>query len=624
LPSTAHSMSQMEKSISTTSIGVSIDPTVSGAPSEIAMESGDGGGLGRPKRKRIPTADGAARNAAAGDGRRALHHCNYCHKDVTEEVRVKCAVCVDFELCVECASVGAEATPHKAAHPYRVVDNLRFPLFADDWRADEELLLLEAIEAYGLGNWTEVAEHVGTKSKAMCRTHYFAVYVNVPTAPLPDLANMGRPAPAQAPGGGEEAAHHAPTASPASHNDVNFNANAAAMSARTFQSPAAAASAVESKVGGNSSDITGYHAKRNEFDPEYDNEAELPLADMDFGPSDTPEEVALKSRMLVIYNERLLERARRKQFILERGLLNVKRLQAQERKRTKEEREIHSRFSVFARFHSQAEQDALVEGLVQEQRLRQRIDQLKEYRRNGIHTLQEAEAFELEKRQREAERSRLRALGGQGIKGNIRANRYLMRDGNMSPAVPVYAGTAREVQKLQGGLGLGGGSSNSLGAVGAGSQKTKRVGTPLDIQGLPGTELLSPREQELCAVCRMLPVHYLAVKEALMRKSLKEGHVLRQDARAMFQVDGAKMMRIYDLMLSCSWLREAPPSESGTQCATDAEDGTKEGDTGTPPSISCHNPPCDAGVGALGIEDKPADSGTKDEDSAMGGIPVST
>lgn len=41
LPSTAHSMSQMEKSISTTSIGVSIDPTVSGAPSEIAMESGE-------------------------------------------------------------------------------------------------------------------------------------------------------------------------------------------------------------------------------------------------------------------------------------------------------------------------------------------------------------------------------------------------------------------------------------------------------------------------------------------------------------------------------------------------------------------------------------------------------
>jgi transcriptional adapter 2-alpha len=60
---------------------------------------------------------------------------------------------------------------------------------------------------------------------------------------------------------------------------------------------------------------------------DYDNDAELPLAEMDFGPNDTPEEHALKSRMLMIYNERLSERARRKQFILERGLLNFKRLQ---------------------------------------------------------------------------------------------------------------------------------------------------------------------------------------------------------------------------------------------------------------------------------------------------------
>jgi transcriptional adapter 2-alpha len=114
--------------------------------------------------------------------------------------------------------------------------------------------------------------------------------------------------------------------------------------------------AVETKVGGNSSDITGYHAKRNEFDPDYDAEAELPLAEMDFAKGEqesNPEEYALKCRMLMIYNERLNERARRKQFILERGLLNVKKMQAADRKRTKEEREIHARFAVFARFHSQ-------------------------------------------------------------------------------------------------------------------------------------------------------------------------------------------------------------------------------------------------------------------------------
>lgn len=46
---------------------------------------------------------------------------------------------------------------------------------------------------------------------------------------------------------------------------------------------------------------------------------------------------------------------------MERGLLNVKKMQAADRKRTKEEREIHARFAVFARFHSQAEHDAIVE-----------------------------------------------------------------------------------------------------------------------------------------------------------------------------------------------------------------------------------------------------------------------
>jgi transcriptional adapter 2-alpha len=46
--------------------------------------------------------------------------------------------------------------PHKADHDYRVIDNLNFPLFSADWGADEEILLLEAIELFGLGNWTEV------------------------------------------------------------------------------------------------------------------------------------------------------------------------------------------------------------------------------------------------------------------------------------------------------------------------------------------------------------------------------------------------------------------------------------------------------------------------------------
>ena len=77
-------------------------------------------------------------------------------QDITNQVHIKCAVCADFELCVDCMSAGATVAPHHADHAYRVMDSLAFPLFAADWSAAEELLLLHAIEVNGLGNWTEV------------------------------------------------------------------------------------------------------------------------------------------------------------------------------------------------------------------------------------------------------------------------------------------------------------------------------------------------------------------------------------------------------------------------------------------------------------------------------------
>jgi hypothetical protein len=55
------------------------------------------------------------------DGKRALYHCNYCNKDITGKIRIKCVMCPDFDLCIECFSVGAEVTPHKSNHSYRVM-----------------------------------------------------------------------------------------------------------------------------------------------------------------------------------------------------------------------------------------------------------------------------------------------------------------------------------------------------------------------------------------------------------------------------------------------------------------------------------------------------------------------
>jgi transcriptional adapter 2-alpha len=51
-------------------------------------------------------------------------------------------------------------------------------------------------------------------------------------------------------------------------------------------------------------------------------------------------ETELKLKIIEIYNSRLDERERRKAFVIERGLLDYKRLLAVERRRPREEREV--------------------------------------------------------------------------------------------------------------------------------------------------------------------------------------------------------------------------------------------------------------------------------------------
>jgi transcriptional adapter 2-alpha len=47
-------------------------------------------------------------------------------------------------------------------------------------------------------------------------------------------------------------------------------------------------------------DATGFHLKRNEFDPEYDNDAEMVVGDMEFTEQDSAEDIASKVQMLQV------------------------------------------------------------------------------------------------------------------------------------------------------------------------------------------------------------------------------------------------------------------------------------------------------------------------------------
>ncbi|KAG2435158.1 hypothetical protein HXX76_007242 [Chlamydomonas incerta] len=709
---------------------------------------------------------------------RALYHCNNCQKDISHVPRIRCAECKDFDLCLECFSVGVEIKPHKNTHDYQVVENLSFPILHPDWGADEEILLLEAIDVYGLGNWLGVAEHVGgDKSAAECRRHYFQTYIDHEQMPLPvpapemaqvdmaqciararqgyarqqyrplqgaalvaagsngvaavagagraagaagsdgrmgseppgagaaspsmDVDEPDRPADSAAAAGatgagngdasaGEEAGaggagaeagaageaggghpankglkrhRHEPQAAEEQAGPKDAHGPHAVVGGRSMhhEGPAAAGgkaaggkaeaaaspserSAPEPSTRGEPShakpfnapgtyDSTGFHAKRMEFDPEYDNDAETIVADMEFSEYDSPADVQMKVQMLQLYNRRLDERERRRSFLLERGLLQSGAVQAPEKRRNPAERDLHARMRVFARYQPQAAHEEFVEGLVLEARLRSRIAELREYRRNGIRTFADADTYETEKRRQKAAADAAIAAanavhgmpyGGAGGGGPGRgagaaaakaaraaaaaAAGMLPPGALMSPtsmlsptggAGGAYTPMGGPMGMMQAGLtddgAMGGNPAAAAAAAmaaaavnttmassaaaastscdparplvaapmgrGTGSALAHwraRRGVPLDVTCLPGVELLSSRERELCAAARLLPCHYLALKDMMLRDAEKNGAISRTEARSLFRLDPARSLRIYDLLVAAGWVTPAP------------------------------------------------------------------
>ncbi|XP_021766757.1 transcriptional adapter ADA2b-like [Chenopodium quinoa] len=462
-----------------------------------------------------------------GDGKKALYHCNYCNKDITGRIRIKCAMCPDFDLCIECFSVGVEMTPHKSNHPYRVMDSLSFPLISPDWNADEEILLLEGLEMYGLGNWAEVAEHVGTKNKEQCINHYRSVYLNSPFFPLPDMSHvvgknrndllaMAKENDEDRKGStlfGDHIVKTEPTFSPSRVKVDELPKGGPPSRLLSVQNADSHVNPIGKKPPKEEDSslvsLSGFSLKRHEFDPEYDIDAEQLLAEMEFKDADTEDERELKLRVLRIYSKRLDERNRRKDFIFERNLLHPSPF---EKDLSPEEKAICRRYDPFMRFHSKEEHEDMLQAVIAEHRTHKRILELEEARAVGCRTSAEADKYFELKRKREAEESSRRA---------------------------------KESAQL--------GPASQLGQNAAMTSETvKDPGSlihELDIGRYPGEELLSEAEKQLCHETKISPHQYLKMQETISVKIFSGNVTSNVDAHCLFDIEPGKIDRIYDMLI---------------------------------------------------------------------------
>lgn len=106
-------------------------------------------------------------------------------------------------------------------------------------------------------------------------------------------------------------------------------------------------------------------------------------------------------KILEVYNLRLDERIKRKNFVIERDMLDLKKQNMLDMMKSKEEKEVWNLLKVFARFSSPDDHDKLVQGIHREKLLRQKIEELRVYKKMGLKTFEEVELFLKEKRNKD-------------------------------------------------------------------------------------------------------------------------------------------------------------------------------------------------------------------------------
>ncbi|CAD6499949.1 BgTH12-04054 [Blumeria graminis f. sp. triticale] len=488
--------------------------------------------------------------------------CDVCSADITSTVRIRCADshCHDYDLCVLCFSNGETSHNHNpGTHPYRVIEQNSVPIYDKNWGADEELLLLEGAEIYGFGSWADIADHIGGyRNKDEVRAHYQKIYLDSPNFPLPLRAS---PQDTQLL---DEISREEFQARKKRRIEDRKEAARTAIPAVPKKKPTASVPACH--------EVQGYMPGRLEFETEYYNEAEEAVQLMQFDPGDgvnprTGElepEMELKMTVMDIYNARLTQRAERKKIIFEHNLLDYKKNSALDKKRTKEEREILNKAKPFARMMNRDDFQEFCNGLVEEHHLRHAIAQLFEWRNMKIDDLRAGEKYEQEKVQRAQKTIMSGTLDRERFASSQRGKPAPIIE--ISPSVAAF--TTPDITMLHNPAPPIENKNLTSGLVNELTMPVKpkyhvlplQTITPMsmDRKNLPDSHLLLPEEVELCEKTRIHPKPYLAIKEAILRESIRaNGALKKRQVRELAKVESQKGARIFDFFVAHGWLGKA-------------------------------------------------------------------
>ncbi|KAF8048187.1 hypothetical protein N665_2625s0008 [Sinapis alba] len=123
------------------------------------------------------------------------NHCNHCSRPLPT-VYFQSQKKEDILLCSDCFHHARFVAGHSCIDFVRVdtTKDYRYQ-DGDNWSDQETLLLLEAVELYN-ENWVQIADHVGSKSKAQCILHFLRLPVEdglLDNVELPGVTDPANP-----------------------------------------------------------------------------------------------------------------------------------------------------------------------------------------------------------------------------------------------------------------------------------------------------------------------------------------------------------------------------------------------------------------------------------------------
>lgn len=298
----------------------------------------------------------------------------------------------------------------------------------------------------------------------------------------------------------------------------------------------------------------GYMPLRDDYEVEYEQEAELLVSGLSVNYDDEDVELEMKRAHVDMYVRKLRERQRRKDVARDYNLINAflgrekkdkgsggagaglapplvgsTSSSSGKRKITKEEREQRTRLRALCQFMAYREFEDFFDNIHKERVLRAKVRELQRYRRNGIMRLDESAEYEAARHKREKRKENKSSKRGSGGSGGGGA-----------------------------GIGIGGGANSGSGAsAGGGASTIKEEGKDGEfssIEHLPGFELLSDHEKVLCISLNLSPARYLTVKTIIIKDHLQKRQGVPAKSRLPGYLDKMLKRRILNFLTESGWI----------------------------------------------------------------------